>query len=179
MLTLFPASDSTFRILYRRFSSSIFAYCFGHVSPPPFPPPWYCTRLDPHGPLLLISVSAFRRVSRLQYHRFGVVSAEISVLSFSVFSRLVWVDPTCFLHFDQRPSASLPALFFLALPTAPFVKEIRGVLVRLTTCKRLTKCLPKPILTTPYYGPYFYYFLAYWFYFVCLSINGPTSPYHV
>ena len=34
------------------------------------------------------------------------------------------------------------------LSTAPFVKDISGVLVRLTTCKRLTNSLPKLSLTT-------------------------------
>ena len=36
----------------------------------------------------------------------------------------------------------------MVLPTTPFVKELVGVLVRLTTCKTLTNRLPKPSLIT-------------------------------
>ena len=44
------------------------------------------------------------------------------------------------------------------LSTTPFVKVISGVLVRLTTCKRLTNSLPKlSLITTPHQAQNFCY----------------------
>ena len=52
----------------------------------------------------------------------------------SLFLWMVGIEPT-----TQKPTV---------LPTTPFVKDFSGVLVRLTTCKRLTNSLPKLSLIT-------------------------------
>ena len=111
MSALFPASDSTFRLLCLRFSFvlSCVLLWLGALTTYLFPFSWYCTQIASKGTPLLPPGSAFRRITHASSTTILVLPVPLFRCCLSLrFRDLFWLPRLPVLQFDQGPHARLP-----------------------------------------------------------------------